>query len=170
VSPIAAGVRRALFGASVGLLVPQALAQPPARDIDEIVVTEQARDRYRDDDSALSKLSESLRDTPQSISTISKELLDDRGVMSLNDALRNSPGITLGAGEFSWQGNNPTIRGFNARDDMYLDGLRDFGSYPRDPFNLESVEVLLGRRRSCSAGARRVGRSIKSRRRRCAIH
>ena len=27
---------------------------------------------------------------------------------------------------------------------MYLDGLRDFGSYPRDPFNLESVEILLG--------------------------
>jgi catecholate siderophore receptor len=27
---------------------------------------------------------------------------------------------------------------------MYLDGLRDFGSYPRDPFNLETVEILLG--------------------------
>ncbi len=54
------------------------------------------------------------------------------------------PGITLGAGEFSWQGNNPTIRGFNSRDDMYLDGIRDFGSYPRDPFNLETLEVLLG--------------------------
>ncbi len=75
---------------------------------------------------------------------LSKEMLDDRGLMSLNDALRNVPGITLGAGEFSWQGNNPTIRGFSSRDDMYLDGLRDFGSYPRDPFNLESVEVLLG--------------------------
>ena len=92
----------------------------------------------------MSKLSESIRDTPQSIATISKELLDDRGVTSLNDALRNTPGITLGAGEFSWQGNNPTIRGFSARDDLYLDGLRDFGSYPRDPFNLETVEILLG--------------------------
>ena len=111
---------------------------------EEIIVTEEARERYNVDDSALSKLSESLRDTPQSIATISKELLDDRGVTSLNDALRNAPGITLGAGEFSWQGNNPTIRGFGARDDMYLDGLRDFGSYPRDPFNLEAVEVLLG--------------------------
>ncbi len=75
---------------------------------------------------------------------LTKEMLDDRGLVSLNDALRNVPGITLGAGEFSWQGNNPTIRGFSSRDDMYLDGLRDFGSYPRDPFNLETVEVLLG--------------------------
>ncbi len=142
-SPIAAAVRRTLVGAGVGLLVPPVFAQPNS-EIDEIVVIEEARNRYRVDDSALSKLSESLRDTPQSIATMSKELLDDRGATSLNDALRNVPGITLGAGEFSWQGNNPTIRGFSARDDMYLDGLRDFGSYPRDPFNLESVEILLG--------------------------
>jgi outer membrane receptor for monomeric catechols len=66
---------------------------------------------YRIEESSLTKLSESIRDTPQSIATISKELLDDRGVTTLNDALRNTPGITLGAGEFSWQGNNPTIRG-----------------------------------------------------------
>ena len=108
------------------------------------MVIEEAGDRYRVEDNSMSKLSESIRDTPQSMAMISKELLDDRGVTSLNDALRNTPGITLGAGEFSWQGNNPTIRGFSARDDLYLDGLRDFGSYPRDPFNLETVEVLLG--------------------------
>ncbi|HSG65358.1 MAG TPA: TonB-dependent receptor, partial [Gammaproteobacteria bacterium] len=78
------------------------------------------------------------------MTTVSADLLDDRNLTSLNDALRMVPSITLGAGEFSWQGNNPSIRGFNARDDMYLDGLRDFGSYPRDPFNLEQVEILLG--------------------------
>jgi len=54
------------------------------------------------------------------------------------------PGITLGAGEFSWQGNNPNLRGFSSRNDMFLDGMRDFGSYPRDPFNVESIEVLQG--------------------------
>jgi len=112
--------------------------------LEEIVVREAPGERYRIDTSALSKLTENLRDTPQSITTLSRELLDDRGAVSLNDALRNVPGITLGAGEFSWQGNNPSIRGFPSRDDMYLDGLRDFGSYPRDPFNLEAIEVLLG--------------------------
>ena len=144
--PLAAAIRRGLFGAGASLLVPAVFAQPaPApRGIDEVVVIEEAGDRYRVEDNSMSKLSESIRDTPQSIATISKELLDDRGVTSLNDALRNTPGITLGAGEFSWQGNNPTIRGFSARDDLYLDGLRDFGSYPRDPFNLETVEILLG--------------------------
>jgi catecholate siderophore receptor len=144
-TPVATGIRRALFGAGIGLLAESALAQPAGDGaVDEVVVIEQALDRYRVEDSGLTKLTESIRDTPQSMALLSKEMLEDRGLTSLNDALRNVPGITLGAGEFSWQGNNPSIRGFNSRDDMYLDGLRDFGSYPRDPFNLESVEVLLG--------------------------
>ena len=112
--------------------------------IDEIVVRQHRYADHKLDRSSLSKLTESLKDTPQSISVISRELLDTRGAASLTDALRNVPGITLGAGEFTWQGDNPTLRGFNARDDMYLDGIRDFGSYPRDPFNVERVEVLLG--------------------------
>ncbi len=93
---------------------------------------------------SLSKFTESLLNTPQSISSISRDQLEDRGAMSLDDALRNVPGITLGAGEFSWQGNNPSIRGFSSRNDMFLDGMRDLGSYTRDPFNLDSVEVLQG--------------------------
>jgi len=124
--------------------VAQPTTEPAANNVEEILVTEEAREGYRVEDNSLSTLTESIRDTPQSITTVSRELMEDRGATSLNDALRNVPGITLGAGEFSWQGNNPTIRGFSARDDMYLDGLRDFGSYPRDPFNLETVEVLLG--------------------------
>ena len=142
-------MRPLLVGASLTVVAHPVLAQPPATDrnghpVEEIVITEQAAPKYRVEDNSLSKLTESIRDTSQSLATLSRELLDDRGATSLNDALRNVPGITLGAGEFSWQGNNPTIRGFSARDDLYLDGLRDFGSYARDPFNLESVEVLLG--------------------------
>lgn len=145
-----AAVARALLG--VGIVSAPAVDAQPAADeqpaqsdrLEEIIVRESPGERYRTDASTLSKLTENLRDTPQSITTLSRELLDDRGATSLNAALRNVPGITLGAGEFSWQGNNPNIRGFAARDDMYLDGLRDFGSYPRDPFDLESIEVLLG--------------------------
>lgn len=139
-APLANVVRRMLLGTSIGLVAHPLTAQP----VDEILVTEEAQRPYRVDDDSLSKLTESIRDTPQSITTLSRELIEDRGATSLNDALRNVPGITLGAGEFSWQGNNPSIRGFSARDDLYLDGLRDFGSYARDPFNLETVEVLLG--------------------------
>jgi catecholate siderophore receptor len=37
-----------------------------------------------------------------------------------------------------------TLRGFTARNDIFLDGMRDSGSYYRDPFNYEEVEVLDG--------------------------
>ena len=53
-------------------------------------------------------------------------------------------GISLAAGEGSSQGDNLTIRGFTARNDMFIDGMRDFGSYYRDPFNHEEVQVLQG--------------------------
>src|SRR5262249_50312342 len=42
------------------------------------------------------------------------------------------------------QGDNLTLRGFSARNDIFVDGIRDFGQYSRDTFNLESVEVLKG--------------------------
>jgi len=62
----------------------------------------------------------------------------------LRDALRNVAGISLAAGEGGAQGDNLTIRGFTARNDIFLDGMRDFGSYYRDSFNYEEVDVLQG--------------------------
>ena len=99
---------------------------------------------YNAQQPGLAKLTEPLLDTPVSVDTITQQVMQDRGETTLNDALRNAPGITLGAGEFLWQGNNPYIRGFSARTDMFADGMRDFGDYYRDPFNLEKVEVLEG--------------------------
>ena len=112
-------------------------------DREEIIVTGD-KGEFARNASSVDKLTEPLRDTPQSITTLTGEFLDQRGVSSLEEALRIVPGITLGAGEFSWQGNNPNLRGFSSRNDMFLDGVRDFGSYARDPFNLERVEVLQG--------------------------
>ncbi len=99
---------------------------------------------YSVDVPSLSKLTEPLLNTPQSIDAISQQELEDRAATNLNDALRNVPGISLGAGEFMWQGNNPSIRGFVARNNMFLDGMRDFGNYYRDPFDLGQIEVLEG--------------------------
>ena len=93
---------------------------------------------------ALRQLTQPLLETPQSISVVSGEELADRAIDDLNDALRNVPGISLGAGEFSWQGNAPIIRGFVARGDFFLDGMRDFGNYYRDAFNTQQLEVLQG--------------------------
>lgn len=90
------------------------------------------------------KYTEPLRNTPQSISVVQQQVIQDQGATTLRDTLRNFAGISIAAGEGGSQGDNLTIRGFTARNDIYLDGMRDFGSYYRDPFNLEEVEVLQG--------------------------
>jgi catecholate siderophore receptor len=109
----------------------------------QVVVTG-ARNSYNTQQSSLPKLAEPLRDTPQSITVVPRELMDDENTTTLRDALRNVAGISIAAGEGSSQGDNLTIRGFTARNDIFMDGMRDFGSYYRDPFNLEKVEVLEG--------------------------
>ncbi len=90
------------------------------------------------------KFTEPLRDTPQSISVVARQVMDQQNSTTLRDALRNVSGISIAAGEGGAQGDNLTIRGFSARNDLFIDGMRDFGSYYRDPFNLEEVEVLQG--------------------------
>ncbi len=109
-----------------------------------IIVKGQPPAGYKVDEPALAKLTQPIIDTPQMISVTSRQVIEDRAATSLSDVFRNSSGIAMGAGESSWQGTNLTLRGFNARNDMYLDGMRDFGSYTRDPFDLEEVEVLQG--------------------------
>ena len=93
---------------------------------------------------SLVRLSQPLVDTPQSINVIPQQLMQDQGTTAVRDALRNVPGVSLAAGEAGAQGDSLTLRGFSARNDFYLDGMRDFGSYYRDPFNLQSIEVLKG--------------------------
>src|SRR5579863_1827045 len=99
---------------------------------------------YTATSSDLVKLQEPLQDTPLSVTTVTQQLMQDRGDINLNDALRNVPSITLQSNESSWNGNAPFIRGFSARTDMFIDGMRDIGMYYRDPFNMEKVEVLEG--------------------------
>ncbi len=99
---------------------------------------------YQTSQPSLPKLTQPLRDTPQTVDTVSRQIMDDQAVTTMRDALRNVPGISLAAGEFGAQGDSLTIRGFTARNDIYLDGMRDFGSYYRDPFYLDGIQVLKG--------------------------
>lgn len=93
---------------------------------------------------AMERFTEPLLETPQSVSVVPQFVMQDEGVSTLRDTLRNVPGISLAAGEAGAQGDNLTIRGFTARNDIFLDGIRDFGSYYRDAFNYEQVEALEG--------------------------
>ena len=97
-----------------------------------------------DNSVTLAKFTEPLIETPQSVSVVPQYVMQDQGLSTLRDALRDVPGISLAAGEAGAQGDNLTIRGFTARNDIFLDGIRDFGSYYRDSFDYEQVDVLEG--------------------------
>ena len=120
-----------------------------AEDATTMVVGVQAKDTVSvtssvDDAISMTKFTEPALYTPQSVSVVPSFVMQDQGVSTLRDALRNVPGISLAAGEAGAQGDNLTIRGFTARNDIFMDGIRDFGSYYRDAFNFEQVEALEG--------------------------
>jgi catecholate siderophore receptor len=91
------------------------------------------------------KYTEPLRDVPQTITVIPKAIIEEQGATTLREVLSNVPGITMVAGEGGTPaGDNLTLRGFSARNDVFVDGVRDLGPQTRDPFNLEQVEVAKG--------------------------
>jgi len=86
-----------------------------------------------------------LLETPRIITVLPEALLQEQGATSLKDALRNIPGISLQAGEGNPPGGDQLkIRGFNARDDINVNGTRDLGNYFRDPFYVDQLEVIKG--------------------------
>jgi catecholate siderophore receptor len=127
----------------------QAVDAPPAVTLPTVSVEEQQpapSSDYKVDQPSMSipKLTQPLIETPQSITIIPRQLMQDQGVTTLRDALRNVTGISLNVGEAGRQGDGITIRGFTASNDYFVDGMNDFGSYYRDPFNAEQIEVLTG--------------------------
>ena len=95
--------------------------------------------------SASQKFTAPLLDTPKSVQIIPQELLQNQAASTLTEALRNSPGITFGAGEGGNPlGDRPFIRGSDAQSSTFIDGLRDIGATSREVFNLEQIEVIKG--------------------------
>ena len=114
-------------------------------ELSNIEVTAKPSSPMQTKESASNKFTAPLRDTPKTVQVITREVLDQRGVNSLEEALRSTPGITFGAGE----GGNPTgdqpyIRGINSQQSISIDGLRDIAAGSRETFNVDQVEVIKG--------------------------
>ena len=78
------------------------------------------------------KYTEPLRELPQTISVIPKSVIQEQGATTLSEVLRNVPGLTIAAGEGGVPaGDNLTMRGFSARNDVFVDGVRDLGPQSR---------------------------------------
>ncbi|CAI8886807.1 MULTISPECIES: TonB-dependent receptor [Pseudomonas] len=88
------------------------------------------------------KIDAPLRDIPQTVNVVPASVIKDQGAQSMEDVLKNVPGIGLSNGD--GQRDQVTIRGFSAIGDMYVDGMRDDALYYRDLSNVERVEVVKG--------------------------
>ena len=76
---------------------------------------------------------------------LSKEVLEDKNATTLKQAILSTAGVTLGTGEGGNAfGDRFFIRGFDARNDIFLDGVRDAGVSVRENFFTEQVEILRG--------------------------
>lgn len=119
-----------------------------ADDVRELPATQaqaKSEDSYVVSESTLPKYTQPLLDTAKTITVVPQSVMKDRNVDSLKDALRNVPGISLAAGEGGQPtGDSMSIRGFSARTDIMIDGVRDIAGYYRDTYNIEAVEVAKG--------------------------
>ena len=94
---------------------------------------------------ASGKFPEPLLNTPKTVTVLSKEVLADKNATTLKQAILCTAGVTLGTGEGGNAfGDRFFIRGFDARNDIFLDGVRDAGVSVRENFFTEQVEILRG--------------------------
>ncbi|SEL70865.1 outer-membrane receptor for ferric coprogen and ferric-rhodotorulic acid [Pseudoxanthomonas sp. GM95] len=130
----------------------QAVAQPAgdaaadaadAKDLDKVLVVAQRAERVSN---GATNLDLAIKDTPQSISVVSREQMDNFGANNLNDALRLSPGIQVE----EWETNrtNYISRGFEIVNTQ-IDGIglpNGWGivTGAMDSFGYDKIEVIRG--------------------------
>ncbi|WP_256939991.1 TonB-dependent siderophore receptor [Acetobacter malorum] len=136
--------KRHKTGAEAGLPATR-VGSVDATDEERLIVTGHGFNTMHDS-VGLSRMPQDVMHTPQNINVVPQALMRQQNVKSLDEALRNVPGVTssIGEGAGGMNGDQFLIRGFQAQNDIYEDGLRDFGVYSRDSFNFDSVSVIKG--------------------------
>jgi catecholate siderophore receptor len=100
---------------------------------------------YKADRLASPKFTEPLVNQPRTVTVLTKELLQDKNATTLKEVARSTAGVTLGTGEGGNAfGDRFFIRGFDARNDVFVDGVRDPAVSIRENFFTEQVEILRG--------------------------
>ncbi len=131
------------LAAALALAFPGAFAQSSETTLSEIKVHASKDAGYAPASStSATKSNAPLRDVPQTVNVIPEQLIRDQAARSMQDVLRNVPGVGMSSGD--GQRDQVTIRGFTAIADQFIDGVRDDSMYFRDLSNIERVEVLKG--------------------------
>lgn len=137
------------------ILAAPALAQQPEPELPEVKVlapAEQDRGYVAPRSQTGTKTDTPLIETPQSISVITADRLEDQGVDQLSEALRYTPGVQGETFGFNPRGApSLQIRGFDAtRTGLYRDGLQlrtatgRSETFNPEPYGAARIEVLRG--------------------------
>ena len=140
-------VRRATLFASTVSLLPLlapglALADDAATEVSSVMVRG-ARSGYGVEVTrTATKTATALMDTPQAVSVVTRELIDDQAMQGMADVVRYMPGVGMTQGEGNR--NAPIMRGVSSTANFFVDGVRDDVEYFRDLYNVDRVEALKG--------------------------
>lgn len=149
--------RKALLaGASLlALAAAPALSQtePQTVDLDTIVVTatthttSQADGYVAEYNQSATKSDTPVARTPQSISVVTSQQIEDQNAQTLGQTLNYTAGVLGEPYGSDPRFDSPTIRGFEARGSQYVNGLRQLrymGAPAYETYALQQVEVLRG--------------------------
>jgi iron complex outermembrane receptor protein len=136
-------------GRSGGSPVPGETAASQSIKVPEILVRESPveRDYTTEDVSSATRLPAPRRDLPLSVDVITRQLMDDRKAVRIEDVIRNVSGTSIphGAGGRAERFN---IRGFTTDVNIFKNGFRDDSTFSsrtqREVANLQRIEVLKG--------------------------
>jgi catecholate siderophore receptor len=123
----------------------QAAPTAPSGEVDRNPYADPAAPYKVDRVQASGKFPEPMLNTPKTITVLSKEVLEDKNATTLKEIGRSTAGVTLGSGEGGNAfGDRFFIRGFDARNDVFIDGIRDPAVSIRENFFTEQIEILRG--------------------------
>jgi iron complex outermembrane recepter protein len=116
------------------------------QQLQEVMVSS-ARNKFKTSNSKdVAKLPLANLENPQVYTTINKELLQEQGVFTADDAIRNAPGITKlwnANGRAGDGGTNYVMRGFTTAIKL-RNGMVGQVTSTIDAINLEKIEVIKG--------------------------
>lgn len=149
------------FTSSAWADVPLVQSNDSVLKLPEIRVDGEATSTFKVDRVTSAKISQLLLNAPQSVTIVPQQVLKEQNAQTLQEVLRNVPGITFmsGEGNLGW-GDLFSIRGFSSEQSLTVDGVRDAGMSTRtDTFNLQQAEVFKGTG-SIESGVSAVGGSV----------
>ncbi len=126
---------------------------PLTVEADRVIGADEPTQGYATESSqSATKTDTPLIRTPQTVDVVTRDQIEDQGALTINNALRYTPGVFTGLAGSSSRQTTVSLRGFPGGDvnNTFLDGLRlanDPGAYANiqiDPFFLDRIDVLKG--------------------------